>query len=136
MTISLDDTQRGEEDVEALAARIASKIEVLQSEKKDIEEAIENYKEKMAVILGEGEKTIGSQETGFYKFNAYVGKPFNAAQAEKNLPHERWLAASKAGRVTTAALAKKVLTEEEYALCQKPNGKTTIVVERLTGDDD
>ncbi len=125
----------GEEDVAAFAGRIAQKIEVLQSQKADIEEAIENYKGKLRETLGDVKDTIGTKETGFFAFESYISKPFNAAKAEKELPHDRWLAISKPARATNAATAKKILTEAEYALCQKPNEKASITIKRV-GDDD
>lgn len=121
---------------EELALKIVHKIELLQSEIADREEAVENYKSKLDELLGDAQgEVIGNPNDGFYEYSSYLGKQFNAKQAEQVLPHERWLAASKATRTTTSAQAQKVLTDKEFALCQKQNSKKTIVIKRVDNDD-
>ena len=105
--------------------KISGNIEVLQSEIAEREEAIANMKAKLAEAQGLGEHLVGD-----YKITAYVSKQFQAGLAEKVLPTERWEAISVPARTTSAALAKKVLTDDEYALCQKVSDKISVKVER------
>ena len=105
---------------------IAGKIKVLQSEVDERQEAIDNMKAKLAESLP---PQSDPYQYGDFDITVYVSKAFNAAQAEKVLPKERWEAASVAKRTTSAAIAKAALTEEEFALCQKVSDKTSVKVE-------
>lgn len=105
--------------------KISGNIEVLQSEIADRQEAIDNYKATLAEAQGLGEHLVGD-----YRITNYISKQFQAKLAEKVLPPERWEAISVPARTTSAALAAKVLTDEEYALCQKVSDKVSVKVER------
>lgn len=105
--------------------KISGNIEVLQSEIAEREEAIVNMKAKLAEAQGLGEHLVGD-----YKITAYVSKQFQAGLAEKVLPADRWEAISVPARTTSAALAKKVLSDEEYARCQKVSDKVSVKIER------
>lgn len=104
--------------------KIAGNIKVLQSEIAEREEAIDNLKAKLAEDLG-----IGEFAEGDFLVTVYQSKAFNAKLAEQTLSPERWEAISTPTRVTTAAQAKKVLTEEEFASVQKASDKTSVKVE-------
>lgn len=93
---------------------ISGNILKAQADIAELEEYITNQKAKLAENLELGEQLVGD-----FKITTYVHKAFNAGLAEKVLPHERWLAISKPSRTTTAAMAKKILTEDEFASTQK-----------------
>jgi hypothetical protein len=105
--------------------KVSGQIEVLQSEIADREEAIANLKATLSESTGLGEHLIGD-----YRITAYVSKQFQAKLAEKKLPAERWEAISVPTRTTTAAMAKKILSDEEYALCQNVSDKVSVKIER------
>lgn len=108
---------------------IGDNIIKAQADIAELEEYITNLKSKLADNLPLGEQTVGD-----YKITTYVHKAFNAAQAEKVLPHDRWLAITKPARTTTAAMAKKILTEEEFASTQKVSENGTSVKIELRED--
>ena len=100
----------------------ADKITVLQSEIADREEAVKNLKAKLAENLPEDEHFVGD-----YKITVYTSKAFNAKLAEEVLTPAQWEAISVPARATTAALAKKVLSEEDFARTQKVSTNGTSV---------
>lgn len=129
-------TEMTRSEKELLAARIAAKIEVIDSDISDLEEAKENYKAKINELLGDTDKSevIGNAETGFFEYSGQLVSKFDAATAERNLPRETWIKITKPARSTTAAFARKLLTDEELALCLKSNTKKTILVKRVNDD--
>lgn len=132
---------------EARAALIARKIEVAQSEAKELDEFIENLKTKLAEELGEGETQVGDPTNGYHNIVVYQHKAFNAAYGRKMLPADAIKRATVNKPVFDSASAKaqewdedgnivKGLTDEEYALAQKPSDKgLSVKIERINTDD-
>jgi len=123
----------------------AGRIKVLQDEIEDREEAIKNLKAKLAADLPLGEATVGTNDKGYASVTVYQHKAFNAAYGRKNLTPEAVKRATKLMPTFTAATAKdreydmdgniiKGLTEEEYALCQKPSDELSVKVELISND--
>lgn len=119
---------------------IAGKIKVLQSEVDERLEAIDNLKRTLSEDLGVIKTTVGD-----FFIDVYQSKQFNAAYAKKMLPAEAIKRATKMVPTFTAATAQerewdadgniiKGLTEEEYALAQKPSDKGLSVKVDLVGD--
>jgi len=119
---------------------IAGKIKVLQSEIDERTEAIENLKRTLSEDLGVIKTTVGD-----FFIDVYQSKQFNAAWAKKMLPAEAIKRATKMVPTFTAATAQdrawdadgniiKGLTEEEYALAQKPSDKGLSVKIELVED--
>lgn len=105
--------------------KVIDKIIMLQAEKEDIDEAIDNYKAKLAEMLGEGEH----EESG-RKVTVYHHKAINATYAKAHEP-ELYKKALVTTEVFNAAGAKKNLTEEEYARVQKVSPDFSVKVELL-----
>jgi len=111
-------------------AKIARQIVALQAEIAERAEAVDNLKAKLAELVGETTEpyVVGDNDNGYQLITVYKGKAFNEAFGKKNQP-ELWAKHAEEKKVLTSARAKSVLTEEEYALFQKPNDKTTVKVE-------
>lgn len=123
----------------------AGRIKVLQDEIEDREEAIKNLKAKLAADIPEGTATVGTNDKGYAEVTVYRHKAFNAAFGRKNLTPDAIKRATKLVPTFTAATAKdreydlegniiKGLTEEEYALCQKPSDDLSVKVELIDND--
>jgi hypothetical protein len=115
---------------EALALRAMKKIKTLQAEIAQYEEAVENLKGVVAANLPLGETLLQDpdDEDLTLKATVYVSKTFNEGYGKKARP-DLWEKAAVETKVLTSATAKKALTEEEYALFQKPSDKTSVKVE-------
>lgn len=123
-------------DVQERAKNLARKIKLLQIERDERDEAIENMKTTLAELLGPTEAlTIGDRDSGFFKVDVYQGATFNEAYGKKGHP-ELWDKAKVTKETVTSASAKAALTPEEYALFQKPHEKTTVKIEFLSDGED
>lgn len=114
---------------------ISTKIIEWENERDELQEAIDNSKLTIASILGDGTHLEGD-----FKVEIYTGKQFNEAYARKNLTPEQIKRASAEVTVFSAKTAQdrefdaegniiKGLTEDEYALAQKPHDKKTVKIE-------
>lgn len=115
------------------AAKIARRIVTIQAEQAELEEAIQNLKGKLAEVLPEGDNVVGDNEQGFLKVVVYQSKQFNEAYGKKNHP-ELWEKHAVNKRVLDSATAKAAIkaeemTEDEYALFQKPSDKKSVKIE-------
>lgn len=111
---------------------LVAKIVQLQSQAADIEEAIKNYKAKLAEQLGNiiGEEIVGDNDTGFTKVIVYQHKTFNEAWGKKLAP-ELWEKAKRTKEYVDSAGAKALLTPEEYAVFQKPSDGLSVKLENI-----
>lgn len=117
------------------AAMITRKIHQLQADEADIAEAIVNLKAKLIEELGNEptEEIVGDNDTGFVKVLVYRHKAFNESFGKKNHP-ELWEKAKKTKEYVDSASAKAALSEEEYALFQKPSLDLSVRLEVLNND--
>jgi len=111
-------------------AKIARQIVGLQAEIAERAEAVDNLKAKLAELVGTTTEpvVVGDNDNGYQLITVFKGKAFNEAYGKKAQP-ELWEKHAESKKVLTSARAKSVLTDEEYALFQKPNDKTTVKVE-------
>jgi hypothetical protein len=116
-------------DTQKKVTSYSNKITALQAEVAELLEGIDNLKQKVAELLGDGEHTYGDGEH-FYKMTSGTGKLYNEAFGKKNAP-ELWEEFAEPTKVLTSAIAKARLSAEQYALFQKPNSKKTIKIELL-----
>jgi hypothetical protein len=103
--------------------RAAAKIKQLQSDIADNEEAVRNLKRFIADNTPEGTTTQGD-----YKIEVYTYKKFDEAYGKRQNP-ELWAEHAVEKRVLDSATAKRVLTEDEYALFQKPSADKSVKVD-------
>lgn len=94
-------------------AKRLDRARMLKAEAKALTEEAD---EILADLGAEADQYIG----GDYVLNVYPNRRFDAGLARKNLPPERYAAILK--EAPNSALAKAVLTEEEYAASQRVNG--------------
>lgn len=106
----------------------SKRIAQLQAEIAEREEEVENLKQFVANLVPTGETMLGDEERGYIKAVVIEGKMFNEAWGKKQRP-DLWEKYAVAKFVLDSATAKKVLSEEEYAVFQKPNNKTTVKIE-------
>lgn len=111
-------------------AKIVAKIADYQSQIADLEEAVKNYKLKLAEQLGEGEEVVGDNENGYTKVIVYRHKVFNETYGKKLRP-DLWDKAKRTKEYVDAAAAKAALTEEEYAVFQKPSLDLSVKLETV-----
>lgn len=114
---------------------MARQIAVAQLEIAEKQEYVDNLKRKLYEYNGEvTDLTVGDSEHGFFKVTSYMGKSFNGDFLKKNNP-EAFEKAAETKKVVTAARAKALLSEEEYAQGQKSNTNPTVKVEVLNNDE-
>lgn len=113
-------------------AKIAARIQVLKSQKADIDEAIDNLNATLIGAIGETDKPrlVGNNELGYANVSIFQGKQFSGDLLKRNAP-ELWERAAEPAFVVTSAHAKAVLSTEEYAKGQKPNDKWTVKVDAV-----
>lgn len=107
------------------AIKIADNIIILQAQKAEIEEAIDNHKAKLAEWFEPGEYVMDDR-----KVTVYYHKALNAAYAKKEHP-DLFEKGSETQQVFNATTAKKNLTEEEYAQVQKVSLDPSVKIELL-----
>lgn len=107
------------------AVKIADNIIILQAEIAEREEAIKNYKAKLAEWFEPGEYVLDDR-----KVTVYYHKAINEAYAKANEP-ELYEKALVTKEVFNAAGAKKNLSEEEYARVQKVSTEPSVKIELL-----
>lgn len=108
------------------AAKIAGNIKVWQAQIEEFEEAIANAKDTLASMY-----EVGTENPeGEFIIHVYQSKSLNAAYAKSKYP-DLFEKGSETGKVFNATTAKKLLTEEEYELCQKPSDKVSVRVDML-----
>lgn len=112
------------------AAAIARKIKELQAQEADIAEAIVNLKAKEVELFeGElGDHLVGDNDNGYLNINVYQHKTFNETWGKAQRP-DLWDKAKVTVDVVTSATAKAALTEEEYAVFQKPSAGLSVKIE-------
>lgn len=106
----------------------AARVKELQAEVDERLEEIENLKSFIANNIPEGETLLGDDERGFIKAQVYTSKQFNEAWGKKNHP-EVWEKYAEPVFKLDSTIARKKMTEEEYALFQKPSEKTSVKLE-------
>lgn len=113
-------------------AKIVARIQVLKSQRDDIDEAIDNLNSTLVGSIGATSKPvlIGDNELGYANVSIFQGKQFNGDFLKRNAP-ELWDRVAEPAFVVTSAHAKVVLTAEEYAKGQKLNDKWTVKVEAV-----
>lgn len=94
--------------------------------KQQAKELVAEADEILEDLASEADKYIG----GEFVLNVYPNRRFDPVTARKALPPERYSAILK--EVPNAALAKAVLTEEEYEATQRVNGLVR-KIEKLGG---
>lgn len=117
------------EKLERVAA-IARKIKELQAQEEQVAEAIRNLKAKQVELLdGDlGDHIVGDNENGYLNVIVYQHKTFNEGYGKGQRP-DLWDKAKVTMDVVTSASAKAALTEEEYAVFQKPSAALSVKVE-------
>jgi peptidoglycan hydrolase CwlO-like protein len=116
------------------AARYARKIKELQAQVEELTEAIDNLKAKEAELLPDGENIVGDNENGYLKVTVYQSKTYNEAWGKSNNPEVFEKYAQPVLTLGSAAVAKAAMTDEEYALFQKPSAKKSVKVEVMKED--
>ena len=98
----------------------AQKIIEIKARKEELEEAEKNYRAALADLVDDGDNFLGE-----FKINRRENKRFDASLAKKNLPSDllEKISTSK----PDSALAKKLLDEDQMALCQKNFGAVVTV---------
>lgn len=106
----------------------ARRVKELQAEADRIAEEIENLKQFVANNVPEGETLLGDEERGFIKTLVYRAKQFNEAYGKRHRP-DLWDKYAEPVFTLNSTIAKKKMTEDEYAEFQKPSDKISVKLE-------
>jgi len=99
------------------------KIKQLQSDEAEIKEAIDNYKRFVADNMPDGESDFGN-----FHVSVYTYKKYDEAYGKKNAP-ALWDKFAVEKRVLDSKTARENLSEDDYALFQKPSAGKTVRVD-------
>lgn len=115
---------------EVSVANAARRIIELQSEIQEREEAIENYKHYIADNTTEPEQIVKDDDGHLFRVNTYVYRRFDANYGKSQRPDlfDKYATETK---TLSAATAKKVMTDEEYAVFQRVSDGKSVKIEHI-----